>query len=76
MVYTLLLREMLGRGYLYSGLGHLVGQAMTVKKNAYGYTGVSGLTGIYTFEDFMAEYGTEAADYVAGIINTVNSSQQ
>jgi len=44
-------------GYVYNGLGHLVGQVMTVKKNAYGYTNVSNVPDLHSREDFMAGYG-------------------
>ena len=58
--------------YNYNGLGHLVSNTWTVKKNAYGYAGVSDLTGICTFEDFIAEYGADATLYVEGLINSIN----
>ena len=45
--------------YHYNGLGHLVGQTMIVKKNAYGYINVSDITLLKSYEDFLIQYATE-----------------
>ena len=63
-------------GYIYNGLGHLVGQVMTVKKNAYGYTGVSDAPGLPSFEDFMDGYGSDIEAGVTAAVDMVNYMSQ
>jgi len=42
---------------------------MIVKKNAYGYTNVNDITGIYTFEDFYEEYSYQIGSYITNVVD-------
>ena len=58
--------------YVYNGLGHLVGQVMTVKKNAYGYTALTSAADLFSFEDFVAEYASDIEAKITTAIDTIN----
>jgi hypothetical protein len=56
--------------YIFNGLGHLVSQVWTIKKNAYGYTNVNSSPAIATFNEFIAEYADDVSDYIESLIGS------